>query len=57
MNRNKTIFRHVKSDGSLINVTESDGKYYIGNTDKEAKGKMMKCNKVDRHPNRRYLNK
>jgi len=45
--RNKTDFRHVHTgDGKVTRVTESNGLYFIGDTNKRAEGKMVHYNGV-----------
>ena len=42
MKRNKTEFRHVHTGtGKVTRITECDGKFYIGDSNVRAEGKMV----------------
>lgn len=41
-NRSKTGMSHVTESGNRIRVTSEDGKYFIGNTNERAEGRMIR---------------
>lgn len=40
MGREKTVFRHVNSQGEKVRVTKENDNFYIGNSNDRAEGKM-----------------